>query len=63
MIGNPDELRYEGGYPKAESIRKPYDQLDRQQTGPAVIEVPPKVLITESIRRFILQPREQLRPE
>jgi len=28
MIGNLDELRYEGSYPAAESIAKLYDRLD-----------------------------------
>jgi len=35
MIGNLDELRYEGGYPTADSIRKLYDQLNLQSAAQA----------------------------
>jgi len=41
MIGNLDELRYEGGYPTAESIRKLYDQLDLQRAARAYLDFIP----------------------
>jgi hypothetical protein len=41
MIGNLDELRYEGGYPTAESIGKLYDQLDLQRAAQAYLDFMP----------------------
>ena len=41
MIGNLDELRYEGGYPTAESIAKLYDQLDLQRAAQAYLDFIP----------------------
>jgi len=40
-IGNLDELRYEGGYPTAESIRKLYYQLDLQRAAQAYLDFMP----------------------
>ena len=41
MIGNLDELRYEGGYPTAESIAKLYDELDLQRAAQAYLDFIP----------------------
>jgi hypothetical protein len=41
MIGNLDELRYEGGYPTAETITKLYDQLDLQRAAQAYLDFIP----------------------
>lgn len=46
MIGNPDELRYEGGCPMGESNRKFHDRLDLKQAGPDFVESPPKTSAT-----------------
>lgn len=35
MISNLDELKFEGGYPTAETIEKLYDQLDLQRAAQA----------------------------
>ena len=43
MIGNLDELRYEGGYPTAETIRKLYDQLDLQRAAQAYLDFMPAI--------------------
>lgn len=41
MIGNLDELRYEGGYPTAETVQKLYDQLDLQRAAQAYLDFIP----------------------
>lgn len=41
MIRSLDEIRYEGGYPTAESIRKLYDQLDLQRAAQAYLDFMP----------------------
>ena len=41
MIRDLDELRYEGGYPTAESVRKLYDQLDLQRAAQAYLDFMP----------------------
>ena len=41
MIGHPDELRYEGGYPTPETIQKLYDQLDLQRAAQAYLDFIP----------------------
>ncbi len=41
MINNLDELRYEGGYPTAETIQKLYDQLDVQRAAQAYLDFMP----------------------
>ncbi len=41
MIGNLDDLKFEGGYPTAETIQKLYDQLDRQRAGQAYLDFMP----------------------
>ncbi|NLI83443.1 MAG: DUF1254 domain-containing protein [Deltaproteobacteria bacterium] len=41
MIGNLDELRYEGGYPTAETVQKLYDQLDLQRAAQAYLDFMP----------------------
>ena len=43
MIGNLDELRYEGGYPTAETIQKLYDQLDLQRAAQAYLDFMPAI--------------------
>jgi hypothetical protein len=45
MISNLDELRYEGGYPTAETIRKLYDQLDLQRAAQAYLDFMPAMLV------------------
>ncbi len=41
MISNLDDLKYEGGYPTAESIQKLYDQLDVQRAAQAYLDFIP----------------------
>jgi hypothetical protein len=41
MIGNLDELKFEGGYPTAETIQKLYDQLDLQRAAQAYLDFIP----------------------
>ena len=41
MIGNLDELKFEGGYPAAETIQKLYDQLDLQRAAQAYLDFMP----------------------
>ena len=38
MIHNLDELKYEGGYPTADTIQKLYDQLDLQRASQAYLD-------------------------
>lgn len=38
MIGNFDDLKFEGGYATAETIRKLYDQLDLQRAAQACLD-------------------------
>jgi hypothetical protein len=44
MIGNLDELRYEGGYPTAESIRQALRQLDLQRAAQAYLDFIPALI-------------------
>ena len=41
MISNLDELKFEGGYPTAETIQKLYDQLDLQRAAQAYLDFMP----------------------
>ena len=41
MIGNLDDLKFEGGYPTAETIQKLYDQLDLQRAAQAYLDFMP----------------------
>jgi len=41
MIHNLDELKFQGGYPTAEAIRKLYDQLDLQRAAQAYLDFMP----------------------
>ena len=38
MLTSLDELKYEGGYPKAETIQKLYNQLDLQRAARAYLD-------------------------
>ncbi len=38
MIGNLDDLKFEGGYPTVETIQKLYDQLDLQRAAQAYLD-------------------------
>lgn len=41
MIGNLDDLKFEGGYPTAETVRQLYDQLDLQRAAQAYLDFMP----------------------
>jgi hypothetical protein len=41
MIASLDELKFEGGYPTAETIKKLYDQLDLQRAAQAYLDFMP----------------------
>jgi len=41
MIHNLDELKFDGGYPTAETIQKLYDQLDLQRAAQAYLDFMP----------------------
>jgi len=41
MIGNLDDLKFEGGYPTVETIQKLYDQLDLQRAAQAYLDLMP----------------------
>jgi len=41
MIGNLEDLKFEGGYPTVETIQKLYDQLDRQRAAQAYLDFMP----------------------
>jgi len=45
MITSLDELKYEGGYPTAETIEKLYGQLDLQRAAQAYLDFMPAMLI------------------
>ncbi|NLI83445.1 MAG: hypothetical protein GX443_17440 [Deltaproteobacteria bacterium] len=41
MIGNLDDLRFEGGYPSAETVQKLYGRLDLQRAVQAFLDFMP----------------------
>ncbi len=41
MIASLEELKFEGSYPTAETIKKAYDQLDLQRSAQAYLDFMP----------------------
>ena len=59
MIGNLDELRYEGGYPTAETVQKLYDQLDLQRAAQAYLDFIPAMSMQALLDMHPPRPRGQ----